>query len=301
MVEVWIVVLRGVQYVAAAILFGLPAFMLYSARAVGPLSLRWPRPVLAGAAAVLMLAAPAALLAQAVLMAGSLSEAIRPEALTFMMAGMGLGKALAVRMLAAALALGAALRMQPGAGLWRWLALSGAVVSASFAWTGHGAATQGAGHLIHLASDIAHALAASIWIGALTAFVVLIARRPSASPEYEAALARSLTGFAGIGAATVGVLVVTGLINSVWLVGLSKAPSLWASPYGVLLTIKLGLFGLMLCLAADNRFRLAPLMARDAKRALPLLKRSLWCEFILGMAILVLVAVMGVQPPPSAL
>jgi len=214
---------------------------------------------------------------------------------------MGLGRALAVRMLAAALALGVVLRLQPGARLWRWLALWGAVVSASFAWTGHGAATQGAGHLIHLASDIAHALAASIWIGALTAFIVLIARRPSASPEHEAALARSLTGFAGIGAATVGVLVVSGLINSVWLVGLSKIPDLWASLYGVLLTLKLGLFGLMLVLAADNRFRLAPLIERDARRALPLLKRSLWCEFALGVAILVLVAVMGVQPPPNAL
>lgn len=301
MVEVWIVVLRGVQYVAAAILFGLPAFMLYSARAVGPLNLRWPRPVLIGAATVLMLAAPVALLAQAVMMAGSVSEATRPDALAFMLTGMGLGKALAVRMLAAALALGAALLLRPGARLWRWLGLSGAVVSASFAWSGHGATTQGAGHLIHLTSDIAHALAASIWIGALTVFVVLIARRPSASPEHEAALARSLTGFAGIGALTVGVLVVTGLINSVWLVGLSKLPDLWASLYGVLLTLKLGLFGLMLGLAADNRFRLAPLMTGDARRALPLLKRSLWCEFALGVAILVLVAVMGVQPPPNAL
>ena len=301
MIEVWIVALRGVQYVAAAILFGLPAFMLYSARAIGPLSLRWPRPVLVAAAAVLMLAAPAVLLAQAVMMAGSVSEAIRPEALTFMMTDMGLGRALVVRMLAAALALGAALRLRPGARLWRWLALSGAIVSASFAWTGHGAATQGPGHLIHLASDIAHALAASIWIGALTAFVVLIVRRPSADAETDAAVARSLAGFAGIGAATVSVLVVTGLINSLWLVGLSKAPSLWASPYGVLLSIKLGLFGLMLGLAADNRFRLSPLMARDAGRALPLLKRSLWCEFALGVVILAVVAVMGILPPPNTL
>lgn len=301
MVEVWIVVLRGVQYAAGALLLGLPAFMLYSAQAVGPLELRWPRPALAWAAAVLLLAAPAALLAQTAMMAGSLSEAIKPDALGFMVTGMGLGKALVVRTLAAALALGAAMLLRPGRLLWSLLTLLGLVVSASFAWTGHGAATQGPGHLIHLASDITHAVAASVWVGALAAFAVLIMRRPSGNPEWDAGVARSLTGFAGVGAAAVGALVVTGLINSAYLVGLSKALSLTASPYGVLLTIKLALFGLMVCLAAANRFRLAPLMARDAGQAMPHLKKSLLVEFGLALAILAVVAVMGTMPPPASL
>ncbi|OYX15003.1 MAG: copper resistance protein CopD [Brevundimonas diminuta] len=302
MVEVWIVVLRGVQYAVGALLLGLPAFMLYSARAVGPLNLRWPRPTIAWAAAVLMVAAPAALLAQTAMMAGSLSAALKPEALGFMVTGMGLGKALVVRMLAAALALALALLLlRPGRLAWSVLALLGLVVSASFAWTGHGAATQGPGHLIHLASDITHAVAASIWVGALAAFVVLIVRRPSADPAWDAGVARSLTGFAGVGTAAVGALVVTGLINSAYLVGVSKALNLTASPYGVLLMIKLALFGLMVCLAAANRFRLAPLMARDAGQAMPHLKKSLAIEFAMALAILAVVAVMGVQPPPASL
>ncbi len=296
MVEVWIVVLRGVQYAAGALLLGLPAFILYSARAVGPLNLRWPRPTIAWAAAVLMVAAPADLLAQTAMMADSLSAALKPEALGSMVTGMGLGKALVVRMLAAALALALALLLRPGRLAWSVLALLGLVVSASFAWTGHGAATQGPGHLIHLASDITHAVAASIWVGALAAFAVLIVRRPSADPAWDAGVARSLTGFAGVGA-----LVVTGLINSVYLVGVSKVLSLTASPYGVLLMIKLALFGLMVCLAAANRFRLAPLMARDAGQAMPHLKKSLVIEFAMALAILAVVAVMGVQPPPASL
>lgn len=301
MVEIWIVVLRGVQYAVGALLLGLPAFMLYSARAVGPLNLRWPRPTIAWAAAVLMVAAPGALLAQTAMMAGSLSEALKPEALGFMVTSMGLGKALVVRMFAAALALALALLLRPGRLAWSVLALLGLVVSASFAWTGHGAATQGPGHLIHLASDITHAVAASIWVGALAAFAVLIVRRPSADPAWDAGVARSLTGFAGVGTAAVGALVVTGLINSAYLVGVSKALSLTASPYGVLLMIKLALFGLMVCLAAANRFRLAPLMARDAGQAMPHLKKSLAIEFAMALAILAVVAVMGVQPPPASL
>lgn len=111
-------------------------------------------------------------------------------------------------------------------------------------------------------------------------------------------MARSLTGFAGVGTAAVGALIVTGLINSVYLVGVSKALSLTASSYGVLLMIKLALFGLMVCLAAANRFRLAPLMACDAGQAMPHLKKSLAIEFAMALAILAVVAVMGVQPPP---
>ena len=301
MVEVWIIVLRGVQYAAGAVLLGMPAFMLYSARAVGPLGLGWPRPATAWAAAVLILAAPVALVAQTAMMAGSLSEAFKPEALAFMVTGMGLGKALVVRTLAAALALGAALLLRPGRLMWSLLTLLGVVVSASFSWTGHGAATQGAGHMLHLASDIVHAVAASVWVGALAAFAVLIVRRPSGDSAWDAGVARSLTGFAGVGTAAVGALVVTGLINSAYLVGLSRALSLGDSPYGVLLTIKLALFGLMVCLAAANRFRLAPLMAPDAGQAMPHLRKSLVIEFGLALTILAVVAVMGVQPPPASL
>ena len=301
MVEVWIIVLRGVQYAAGALLLGLPAFMLYSARTVGTLDLRWPRPALIGAAAVLTLAAPAALLVQTSVMAGSWHEAIKPASLGFMITGMGLGQALVVRTLAAVLALAAAAMLPPGRLTWRVLTLLGLIVSASFAWTGHGAATEGAGHAVHLVSDIVHAVAASVWIGALAAFVILIRQRPQDSPAWNASVARSLTGFAGVGAAAVGALLVTGLINSAYLVGWSKAFNLAASPYGVLLMIKLALFGLMIALAALHRFRLAPLMSRDAGQAMPHLKKSLLIEFILALAILAVIAVMGTLPPPAAL
>lgn len=301
MVDVWIVVLRGVQYAAGALLLGLPAFMLYGQRAVGPLDLRWPRQGLIWAAAALAVAAPAALLAQTAMMAGSLSEAVQPASLVFMVTGMGLGKALMVRTLAAALALGAALLLRPGRPMWSVLTLLGVIVSASFAWTGHGAATEGAGHAVHLISDVVHAVAASIWIGALAAFAVLIGWRPADDTAWDASVARSLTGFAGVGTAAVGALVVTGLINSAFLVGPSGALDLWASLYGVLLTIKLVLFGLMVGLAAVHRFCLAPLMARDAAQALPHLKKSLTVEFALALGILAVIAVMGTLPPPAAL
>ena len=300
MVEVWIVGLRGLQYAAGALLLGLPAFMLYSARAVEPLALRWPRPVLVWTAAVLAPAAAALLLAQTTLMAGSLAEALKPASLGFMITGMGLGQALTVRVIAAVVALGLALLLRPGRLMWTLLLLPGVVISASFAWTGHGAATEGAGHGLHLTADILHAVAASVWLGALAAFTALILRRPGDNAVWDKGLERSLAGFAGVGSAAVGVLVVTGLVNSAFLVGLSNLANLWTSPYGLLLTLKLALFGLMVVLAAANRLRLAPLMAADASRAALHLRKSLPVEFVLGLTILAVVALMGTLPPPAS-
>lgn len=300
MTEAWIIGLRGVQYVCGALLFGLPAFLLYSGRATDGLSLAWPRPLLMGGAVVLLAAAPLAVVAQTAVMAGSLEEAIKPGSLIYMITGMGLGAALALRALFAALALGATAWLKPGRRLWAVLTTTGGLISASFAWTGHGAATEGDGRWLHLGADILHALAASLWIGALAAFVALALWRPSRPEAQERALQQALAGFAGIGTLAVGVLTLTGLANSAFLVGWTNLPSLTASPYGRLLAVKLGLFAAMLALAATNRFHLTPRMESAPDRALGHLRASLLIELGLGLAILAIVAVMGTLPPPAA-
>lgn len=304
MIEAWVIGLRAVQYGAAAVLFGLPAFLIYSARATEPLSLTWPRPALFWAALVLALSAPAALIAHTAMMAGSLSEAIRPETLGVMVTGMGLGMALAVRSLVALVALAAVAMIRPGPRVWWTCTLLGLIISVSFAWTGHGAATEGPGHGLHLASDILHALAASIWVGALFAFVALVLWRPREPSMRHQALARALAGFAGVGTFAVTVLLLTGLVNSAFLVGWSGLWTLPDTAYGRWLLLKLVLFGLMLGLAAVNRFRLTP--AFEAVRADPApvfghLRRSLVVEFALSLAVLVIVAVMGTLAPPASL
>ena len=53
MIEVWVIGLRAVQYVAAALLFGLPAFLIYSPPAMKALTPAWPRPALFWAAVAL--------------------------------------------------------------------------------------------------------------------------------------------------------------------------------------------------------------------------------------------------------
>lgn len=290
--------LRAAQYAAAAMALGLPAFMLYGGRVFGGQPPRWARPALGWSAALLTLLAAAALALQTGVMAGSLDQALNPEALGFVVGGTALGAAYAARIGASLLLLLTVLALHPGRGLWSVATALGLIVAASFAWTGHGAATEGAGHGLHLASDIAHAVAALIWLGAVFAFVVVASRRIAGDAASKAELATALGGFARVGTICVAVLLVTGLINSAYLVGIERAFSLGETPYGRLLAVKLAAFAAMLGLAALHRFRSTPALERGEGGMG--LRLSLGAELVLGLLILALVGAMGMLAPPAS-
>ena len=292
--------LRAAQYAAAAVALGLPAFMLYGGGVFGGQPPRWARPALGWSAAALAVLATAALAMQTGLMAGALDQALNPEALGFVLGGTSLGAAYAVRIGAGLLLLLAVLALRPGRGLWLVSLSLGLVVAASFAWTGHGAATEGPGHGLHLASDIAHAVAALIWLGAVFAFVALAMRRIEEDAASQAELATALGGFARVGSICVAVLLVTGLINSVFLVSVEQVFSLGATPYGRLLAAKLAAFVAMLGLAALHRFRSTPALERG-EGGMAGLRLSLGAELVLGLLILALVGAMGMLAPPASL
>ena len=292
--------LRAAQYAAAAVALGLPAFMLYGGGVFGGQTPLWARPILGWSAALLLLLATAALALQTGLMAGALDQTLNPEALGFVLGGTSLGAAYAVRIGAGLVLLLAVLTLRPGRGLWLAGLALGLVVAASFAWTGHGAATEGPGHGLHLASDIAHAVAALIWLGAVFAFVILATRRIEADVTAQGAPATALGGFARVGTICVVVLLVTGLINSFYLVGMERVFSLSETPYGRLLAVKLAAFAAMLGLAALHRFRSTPALERG-QGGLGGLRLSLGAELLLGALILALVGTMGMLAPPASL
>src|SRR3546814_13154080 len=78
---------------------------------------------------------------------------------------------------------------------------------------------------------------------------------------------RALAGFATAGTVIVGLVIVTGIVNSYALIGPQNMSGLFQSAYGQLLLIKLVLFGLMLALAASNRFSLTPALATGIERS----------------------------------
>jgi putative copper resistance protein D len=302
--EVAVIALRWLQYSGAVVLLGAPLFLLYSFRRDDGPNLTWARQTLALAAIVVGLGSLAALVAQTAVMAGSLSEAVKPASLSFMITGTGLGMAMVARAAIALLGLVVVVALTPGRAIWWLTVVLGLLVAASFAWTGHGAATEGPGGVIHLVADVIHTVAAALWLGALAALTILLLRRTA---QDDLAIHRALHGFAGLGTLAVALLVVTGLANSWFLVGPERLEGLGTNLYGQLLIAKLVLFVLMLALAADNRYRLTPSLglklqgAEDPVAALQRLRRSIAVEAALGAAILGLVAVMGTLPPPAAL
>lgn len=111
-----------------------------------------------------------------------------------------------------------------------------------------------------------------------------------------------LASFGRVGTIVVAVVILTGLLNTSFLLKLDDLPLLPSTQYGQLLLIKLTLFGGMLGLAALNRFRLSPALARNAKAgngsaAIRALRVSIGLEFTLAAAILLIVGWLGTLEP----
>jgi copper resistance protein D len=306
--ETAVIILRWVQMTGAMILFGSSLFFLYAMPATGPGSAarrRWPRPVLLASASAVLVACLLGFLAQTAVLAGSLQDALQADVFSAAATGMSFGRSSIVRAIAAGFLVLALARNKPGLGTWRVATLAGGLICASFAWMGHGAATEGAAGLLHLFSDILHILAAGAWIGALVVFAVLLIAETAQDPEHRQGLYQALRGFSGLGSGLVAVLVATGVINSWFLVGVAGLPKVLTTVYGQLLVLKLALFLAILGLAATNRLYLTPRLGHalaqgtTASLAVAALRRSLVWETGLSIAVLALVAWLGTLPPPS--
>lgn len=180
----------------------------------------------------------------------------------------------------------------------RLATLFGGVALVTLAWAGHGVMHEGSLGLWHLLSDSAHLLAAAGWVGALAAFGLMLT---SASEQAVQVLAHALAGFERVGAVFVAVLIGTGVANYLFVVG-PNLDGITGGIYAILLCLKLGLFGLMLGLAALNRSHLTPLLQRslaagDHRSARHALRRSITLEFGAVVLILGLVAWLGTLAP----
>lgn len=199
-------------------------------------------------------------------------------------------------LLAFTAALFAAKRPLVAAGL---IAAAGTVALASLAWSGHAGVSEGMIGAIHRTSDALHMIAAAVWLGAIAAFLILLAH---ATPARLDLAVRSLDQFSQTGTICVLVIAATGLINGQIIIGATNVGASLAAPYGQFLFAKLALFGLMLALAAANRWRLTSalkfaLTISDPGQAVRVMRRSLLIEVLVGAAILALVAWFGMLEP----
>lgn len=284
MAELINILLRLALYVDLLLLFGLALFGLYSVDAV----LRF-RPMLRGMALIGALLSVAGLVLMTRAMSGETEFAALWPHLQMMVLETDVGLAWALRMIALI-----AVMIWPGF----WLAsMAGAVALASLAWSGHGAMDNA----WHLLSDILHLLAAGTWLGAMLALILMARLDALCSESRIRSLADSVKRFEGVGAAIVLILSVTGVANYLFIIGPTLGEVLLGT-YGILLAIKVALFGGMLVLAALNRFHLGPLLEQSLRAgqhqvAANALRRSVALELVIALLIVGLVAWLGTLSP----
>lgn len=292
------------------LLFGLPLFGLYALRGTERIrSAVLPfRALSIGLSATALALSGLGFVAMTASMAGVTLGQVDRATLNAMLFETSMGTAWQVRVVALLAALlTAALLGGARRGWWVGVvALASGGALDTLAWTGHGAASEGAMGDFHVAADLVHLLVAGAWVGALAALIALVSKRGETTEDYLRLTHRTLQGFSVVGTVIVALIVVSGLVNSWMLVGLNNIGSAFATLYGQLLLLKLVLFAAMLGLAAVNRFRLTPafeqaLAEGETKAALGSLRRSLAIEAALAVAILALVAWLGTLQPPSAM
>ncbi|MFO1209904.1 MAG: CopD family protein [Amaricoccus sp.] len=166
--------------------------------------------------------------------------------------------------------------------------LAWACAALSFALFGH--AADAPPRWLAAPAVAMHAAAFVFWIGALPC----LAERTRAR-----ALLPALRRFSRIAVPLVAGLVASGATLA--LLELRHPSDLLDTPYGRLLAAKLALVLPLLALAALNRLRLTPAIARGAPHAPEGLRRSIAAELVLAVAILALASGFRLTPPPRAL
>jgi putative copper resistance protein D len=176
-----------------------------------------------------------------------------------------------------------------------WLAgqatcLAGAWVG-SLAFTGHGLVGPGLYKWAHLGADVLHTCLSALWPGGLLPLWLTLRYLGSDSLSFAARLVRRFSVSAVI---CVSLLMVTGLVNSFFLLG--SVHNLLFTNYGQLLTIKLGLFLGMIGLGAVNLLWLSPRIIGQAK-TITTLSYVVAVEVVATVLLLGVISLLGLTEP----
>jgi len=162
---------------------------------------------------------------------------------------------------------------------------------AGYSAASHAAAVEGRGWAV--LSDYGHLLAAGAWFGGLLLLPWLLWRERAADPAARQAVWKLARRYSYLASFAIFLLTLTGLVNS--LVQIPDLPSLWATAYGRVLLLKLGVLGLTLPIALLNNRLLHRRQAAAAApegAALGTLRRQAWVESGVALGLMLTVAVL---------
>ncbi|WP_312762226.1 CopD family protein, partial [Serratia sp. (in: enterobacteria)] len=146
---------------------------------------------------------------------------------------------------------------------------------------------------LHRANHAVHLLAAGYWFGSLAPLLVCL--RYLSPPQWRSDAITTLIRFSRWGHLAVAAVIVTGIVNSLIILG--GWPLNFSSPYQRLLLIKTALVALMVMVALANRYAIVPAMSRVPALAQRGVVLACWLEVGLGMAVLLLVSLFATYAP----
>jgi putative copper resistance protein D len=281
---------RFVHFSATMLVFGSISFRFYALPEEWGAAFDCCLARLTGIAAVfVLLSALAQLVCVAASMAGSPAAAVDRGIVAAVLFGTDFGRVWLVRLLLAAALILACVRRW-----WKPSLILSVGLLVSLGWVGHAAIGEGVGGIMRELNQGLHLLAAGWWLGGLVPLGWVLGRARHARDEATVALARNVVErFSRMGYVAVGLVALTGWVNSLLLVGGLRA--LADTDYGRLLAFKILLFSALVAVALCNRFLLAPEIGREPA-ALGRLFRTVAAEQGLGLAILAAVSVLGTLP-----
>ena len=183
------------------------------------------------------------------------------------------------------------------------LALAGsALLLCHMSCFSHAEAMGGIGRAPFLTIYSIHLLSAAVWLGGLPALIAVLWKAYRSREESWAAFSwEAARSFSPLGVASVGALLMSGIINTYLLVG--GIPALLGTAYGRVLLIKIALFFAMVGIAAVNKVWLTPaLNAGSGSQAaydfhpILLLLRSVLIESVAGLVVLGMAITLASMP-----
>jgi putative copper resistance protein D len=179
---------------------------------------------------------------------------------------------------------------------WTMFAVAGAIAS-SLAWAGHG---QDGGKW-HLSADAIHLFTAGFWPMGLAPFLLLMLQLRKLPWPLRGLSIKLLTfRFSTVSLLAVGLLTITGVVNSIYLIG--SIGNLVGTAYGKVLILKVALFLIILSFASLNLLRFKPKLANfesveAAVISAAKIRQIVAVELLLGVAVFIVSSVLGLMAP----
>lgn len=172
------------------------------------------------------------------------------------------------------------------------LLLSGVGQLVGLAFVGHAAMLDGAMGVLQRTNQAVHLFSAAFWAGGLLPVALLMKDARQMATRYDAI--RTLMRFSRYGHLAVALVVISGVINALLLLGWPPASF---QLYSQLLLIKTLLVALMCAVALFNRYWLVPRFQRSGENAQHKFLLTTLAELLLSALVLLLVSVFATLEP----